>query len=662
MRAVRLSIAVMVASCGGPAARAPQAPAAPPVEPVKADAPAEPVVPAPPPAKPALPGAKVTFGDQSAPPIKALVFTDDGTRLVGSAGGQLVEIEVASRRELARVSLDSARVPDPHARIGLPTKLGRAITDAVWAWDARAGELIGVMTVGSTGIGYSGAAVWRPASSAEPTPIPAAVGVNCTALAISPDRTRAALRVNARKDGSCDDANAVQVFDLTTQLPVTRPIEVGRAASAAFSSDGQLLAIGSDRARILDLRSGAMSTAPPSNQVWTIGFVPATSRVVWRTTHQEIESWQPGAAANADLGRGELVAFSPDGKRVAVARSGGVELLDGTTLAPTGETLADSGHLDALAFSDDGRLLAGDGAGATRLWELAPPPSAPATVASRWFARLRPLSVPMPRPLPPITRDGIIEGRVLVDGKPVIGAEIELRPARQEYPDAVKLRPVKTRTGAGGKFRFARLPTIEWHGSVRARGALPGGAGGNLREQRVVQRDLDLPPAATLVGKVLGPDGRPARGVRLYHANDHGSNPEVELTARPDGTFVIDHLYPGGNYRFIAWRRDGAVRTTTVQLAGPGELRTTVTLAAAGDPAVVRGTVVDKAGAPVADALVSVGEYPMVKTDAAGAFTVDVRPGAPSASLRVTGARLGVRVDHIALPLAAPLKLVAEPY
>lgn len=642
-----LPLAALAASCGGPAPIAPRPP-----PPTTTPAPA-PIAPTP---APAPPGGEVTFAPPGPPAITGLSFTDGGARLLATGGPTLVEIDPVTRRELGRIRLDSARVPNPNGRLGSGESLQATIEMAtVWAWDAPAAELVGVATVGSWGVGPRGPNVVRPASGAAPAPFHAKLGAVCVPLALSPDRTRVALTVNARKDGWCDGANSVQVFDLATQRPVTPPVEIGFIGAAAFSADGRRLAIGGARAHIYDLDTHALVTAPTSSVIRAIAFDPTSPRIAWQTDDREIESWRPGDAANADLGEGTAIAFAPDG-HLAVARRDAIELL-----APDGArarwiALPDRGAIDTLAFADDGRQLAAAGWSRVDVWQLEPlaPPA-----LSGWFARARPLPVPAPPPLPPFTPTGTYEGRVLLGGAPVVGAEIVLRPIGQEYPDAAALPPIKARSGAGGRVRLTGLPTINWQLWVTRRGALREGRQLLLRTQPSMRFDIEMSPAATVVGRVLGPDRRPARGVRLYRPDDH-RGAALDLAAGADGTFTIDHLRPASTLHVTATRRDGAVRHTAIELPRAGVTRVTIVLAAADDPQVVRGTVVDAAGAPLADVLVVINETYTVKTDARGRFAGDV-PGSRGA-VRVFGPHLRSDPQRVTLPLTAPLTLVATPH
>ncbi|GAA4931484.1 DNA-binding beta-propeller fold protein YncE [Nonomuraea thailandensis] len=196
---------------------------------------------------------------------------------------------------------------------------------------------------------------WDPATR-QPVGDPLTGTQPVNAVAFSPDG-----KLLAVGSGGSDDQGQVRLWDPATRRPIGDPLtgHNQKVNAVAFSPDGKLLASGSgnsfvDDADIIDF----------SVRLWD----PATRQPVG----------DPLTGHNRQV---EAVAFSPDGKLLAVG-SGGyhdqgqVRLWDPATRRPVGDPL--TGHhqqVNAVAFSPDGKLLAvGSGdydQGQVQLWDPA---------------------------------------------------------------------------------------------------------------------------------------------------------------------------------------------------------------------------------------------------------------------------------------------------
>ena len=616
------------------------------------------------------PGGKVTLTTGwGRSRTQELLFVDDGRRLVAADAGYIVEIDPIARAQLGVASLSSPSVPDPNGRPGVGETLSWTVDDAMWGWDAKSGTLLGAVSLSAWGDATRGPAVWRPED--KPMPIPPDSATACSPVALSVDHDVVAMRMAAGSAGDCHGrTTAIQLFSLSTRSAVSAPVEVGFANVAAFSSDGRYLAVGGDVVHLYDVKTRELASARPAHPVYAIAFQPKQPVVVWTTSDAELESWRVGDSAAVHRGKGTGVAFSPDGHYLATVHDHPV-LLDASTFHHLGIELDGlrAATADAIAFSADSRQLAIAMAGDIGVWQLEAVPARPAADDS-WFARMRPLPVPPPKPFPRIGRDGELDGRVLVGGKPVANAEITLSPHAQEYADARALPPITVHTSRDGSYHFANVPTIIWEQLVVARGATIGGYVFDMRQKKVHHADVKLDPAVTIVGTVLGPDKRRANNVRIFHPGGYADR-EVDVPTEPDGAFVIDHLRPGvdptggpGHYSLTARRGDGAVAAALVDISKPGPARVTLTLRPVGDPRVLRVSVVDPAGSPVAGALVSVESW-WNKTDAAGQTSLDIDTsvtGPKGLRARVNKADGWARSDEVSvdLPRADPVVLHVE--
>ena len=601
-------------------------------------------------------GGAVKLTTWSVSHVDSLFFTDGGQRLVGAGYGSIIEIDPVTRKQVGMVSLSSATVPNPKGRPGVGETLNWEVRESIWAWDK--GSILGVAQLSGWGAVLTGLAVWRPASGA-PIGITAPPGYMCEPLVISSDRKAFVTRVDTSKRGCGPTQTGAQVYSIDTQKPLSPPLDLGFTRRAAFSRDGRYAAAGGKTGlQVVDLRAEkVVASLPLAQELTSLAFHPTTNTLAWTDDERELWSWKIGDPAPVKHGAGTGFAFSPDGRFAAVNRVNKLELLDATTLTAIGAPLEGVAGVftDAIAFSDDGTQLAVAISGTEiGVWQLAPRTAKP--FEDGWLKQLRPLPTPAAKPFPKIEHDGRLEGRVLIGDKPVANAEVTISAHHQEYDDARALPPLTTRTKADGSYLFENAPTIIYQQLVRAPGATIGGYVFDMREKKSHKADVKLDPAVTIRGQVLGPDNKPARSVRIVHIRGYGDQ-QVDIVTDAKGRFVIDHLRPATKYPVTARRADGAVRSKLLDISKPGPLAATLKLAAPTDPSVVQIVVVDKTGAPAANARVS-SDSNETLTDASGKASLDI--DGKQLRLRANGEDGSAISDSIDLqmPQPAPIKIV----
>ncbi|MET8867388.1 helix-turn-helix domain-containing protein [Nonomuraea sp. NPDC004580] len=176
--------------------------------------------------------------------------------------------------------------------------------------------------------------------------------------------------------------NTVRLWDMATHRPLGPPLGPGGAAveAVAFSPDGRVLATGETgrdgSVRLWDART-RRSLGPPltghAGPVTELRFSPDGRTLVSTDGSPPVRLWDVRTRRSAGVleeTHGAEMALSPDGRLLAVARTGlvqghddagvpNVELRDVTTRRPIGAPLLDhtEGLVD-LEFSPDGRTLA----------------------------------------------------------------------------------------------------------------------------------------------------------------------------------------------------------------------------------------------------------------------------------------------------------------
>lgn len=171
------------------------------------------------------------------------------------------------------------------------------------------------------------------------------------------------------------DAETARVWDLSPSHEVFTLSDLGEVDNIAFSPDGKYLAGArwDGGASVWDAATGKqLYTAGPGDSGVDVTFSPDTKRLAL--------SSRDGQVAMLDAASGKVlhtlpspsspetsaavweVAFSPDGKRLAIAiagdQDGTAKVLDAETLQPLHELPGHTGPVRSIAFSPDGKYIA----------------------------------------------------------------------------------------------------------------------------------------------------------------------------------------------------------------------------------------------------------------------------------------------------------------
>jgi WD40 repeat protein len=266
---------------------------------------------------------------------RRIVFSADGKTMLLTDRDAARYLDAGTGKELRRVTLPDETSRGPLALSGDGRfALGVGVSGRAWVLDAATGRQ--VCELGDD----DNTGPWGLLQSA----------------AFSPDGKTVAVAYlwgsAEAKVGQHRDEQVVKVWDAATGKRVAR---LATGGPVAVAPGGKIVAtVGDAKPQGPEDRQ----RKPPPVRLWDVA------------TGKELHSFD--TAADAFGYQGVPLAFSPDGKLLAVAGAGGAHRRgDATTGKAAGELKGSQGRVTALAFSGDGKLLASGGIDTTvLLWKV----------------------------------------------------------------------------------------------------------------------------------------------------------------------------------------------------------------------------------------------------------------------------------------------------
>lgn len=251
-------------------------------------------------------------------------------------------------------------------------------------------------------------------------------------------------------------------------------------------------------------------------------------------------------------------------------------------------------------------------------------------------------------------------------GRPVVGAEVHLD-SMTERPDGSRVA-TRVFSGAGGGFRFSRLPPGEDFGlaamhpgfartTVAARTAPPGQASPDLR--------IVMAGGQTAFGRVVDTAARPIAGAELTLSTRLGE--QVKAVSDERGRFELQHLNPGLASLYAVHAGHASVYQEEIEIPSGTPVVDLGTLELPPEEA-IEGRVTDSRGRPIEGAAVSISGDPAgsfggsreepVRTGADGSFrTADLESGRRYSLTVEREGYSSVSVPGVEAPTTEPLRI-----
>ena len=332
--------------------------------------------------------------------VSSLAFDAGGRILVSGAMDDTLRIwDVASGRELRRVAVEAAGSDWRGSLLMALSRDGRVIAGGglmTQLWDVASGRLLRTLRPqGPAGARPDWAIAFSPDGSRLAVSgrtlqvLDTATGATVWEASVADVGTMQTLVFTPDGRSLVGSGNAVMVWDAATGQSARMVAKLGYPAKVALSADGQRVIVGGGSARefsvrVLDLHDGreVQRLSGRASPVTSIAFsrdgrMLAVGRSAGIGRTDTVKLWDlAGGRMLGTLGgirsRANDVAFSSDGRTLASGGGVQMQLHEVATGRLLRELDDNGGQVDHLAYSADGKWLAsGERNGTIRLWDAA---------------------------------------------------------------------------------------------------------------------------------------------------------------------------------------------------------------------------------------------------------------------------------------------------